>query len=111
MTWQADADAAVLGQLLSTFDHAPVWRQAQAPHNTKTVVGHVRNFGSAETEVVASYGIDGVEIICRAKDFVVPPMKFDRFTIGNLVYTAQDVKEQRGFQNQLLVYRIFCKGK
>ncbi len=48
MSWQTDSDAALLGIVLKTFDHAPVWKQAKPPHETATVVGHVKRFGSKE---------------------------------------------------------------
>ena len=111
MTWQTDADTALLTTLLGTFDHAPVWRQAQAPHTTQTVVGHKRNFGASETELVGAYGIDGCEIICKAASFPTPPTKFDRFTIDGEVFTVTDVKPQRGFNNSVILYRCFSRGK
>ena len=111
MSWQADADAAVLTTLLGTFDHNPVWKQAKPPHDTKTVVGHKRNFGSNETELVNAYGIDGVELIVKASDFTLAPEKFDRFTVGGEVYTVTDVKAQRGFNNAVILYRCYSRGK
>ena len=111
MSWQSDADAAVLTTLLGTFDHAPVWRMAAPPHTSKTVVGHKRNFGSAETELVNAYGIDGCEIIVKASDFPTPPAKFDRFTIDGEVFTITDAKPQRGFNNSIILYRCYSRGK
>ena len=111
MTWQTDADAAVLTTLLGTFDHKPVWTQAKPPHATKTVVGHKRNFGSNETELVNAYGIDGVELIVKASDFATAPEKFDKFTVDTEVYTVTDVKPQRGFNNSVIIYRCYSRGK
>ena len=111
MTWQTDADGAVLTALLTTFDHAPVWDQAKPPHATKTVVGHKRNFGSDETEHVNAYGVSGAEVIVRASDFASPPEKFDTYTIGNEKYTIVDVVPQRGFNNQIIIYRCYSRGK
>ena len=111
MSWQDDADAAVLTSLLATFDHAPVWEQAQPPHSTKTVVGHKRNFGSAETEHVNAYGVSGVELIVQASDFTTAPSKFDTFNVGGEKYTVVDVIPQRGFNNQIIIYRCYSRGK
>ena len=111
MSWQADADAAVLTTLLGTFDHKPVWDQAKPPHDTKTVVGHKRNFGSTETEHVNSYGVSGAEFIVKASDFAAAPEKFDTFNVGGEIYTAVDVVPQRGFNNQVILYRCYCRGK
>ena len=111
MTWQTEGDAALLKVVLQTFDHGPVWRQAKPPNTTNQVIGHIRRFGSSENELVNSYGVNGVEIICQADTFPVPPSKFDRFTIDTEIFTATDVKPQRGFDNKLIFYRIYCKGK
>ena len=111
MSWQTDADNAVLVTLLGTFDHQPVWDQAKPPHATKTVVGHKRNFGSAETEHVNAYGVSGVEIIVAASDFASAPEKFDTFDVGGEKYTVVDVIPQRGFNNTVIIYRCYSRGK
>ena len=67
MTWQTEGDAALLKVVLQTFDHGPVWRQAKPPNATNKIIGHIRRFGSSENELVNSYGVNGVEIICQAE--------------------------------------------
>ena len=111
MTWQTDADAAVLTTLLGTFDHKPVWDQAKPPHANKTVTGHKRGFGADETELVNAYGVNGCEMIVKASDFAAQPEKFDQFTVGSERYTVDAVRPQRGFNNSVILYRCFCKGK
>ena len=111
MTWQDDADGAVLTSLLATFNHAPVWEQAHPPLATNTVVGHKRNFGSTETEHVNAYGVSGAELIVQASDFTIPPAKFDTFKVGGEKYTVVDVVPQRGFNNKVIIFRCYSRGK
>lgn len=109
MAWQGDADSSIL-QVLDTFNHRPTWQQTKAPLASKSVTGHLRTFKADESEYINAYGEQGVEIICKATDFSIPPEKFDRFEVGADVYVVHAVKEQRGFRNNLIVYRCLCRG-
>lgn len=109
MAWQLDADSATI-QVLQTFNHKPEWHQVKPPATVKIVMGHMRNFNSDEIEYINAYGTHGVEVICRASDFTNAPEKFDRFKIDGELYTIQDVRTKRGFNNSALIYRCLCKG-
>ena len=108
----AAMDNALIGLLAKAeFDHAPVWTAAKPPQPTATVVGHLRQLGKGDEELINAYGADGVEITCKATDFPQAPEKFDAFVVKGHRYVAQDVRMQIGFSGAPLLYRIYCKGR
>jgi hypothetical protein len=105
-------DNAVLGMLgRAEFDHAPTWTAAKPPSPSATVVGHLRQLGSKDVELVNAYGIDAVEITCRADSFPQAPIKFDHIVVKGHSYIAQDVRMQVGFSGAPILYRIYAKGR
>lgn len=105
-------DNAMVGLLQrAEFNHAPVWTAAKPPAPTATVVGHLRQLGKGDEELINAYGTDGVEITCKADDFPQPPEKFDAFLVKGHRYVAQDVRMQVGFSGSPLLYRIYAKGR
>jgi hypothetical protein len=109
LTWQTDANAAVM-QLLRTFDHKLTWREAKAPHATQQVVSHVRHFTGDESELINAWGETGVEIFVEATSIQQEPVKFDTFTLDGEKWTVGAVHNMYGFNNQLLFYKLYCRG-
>ena len=108
----AAMDSALINMLaMAEFDHAPVWTAAKPPAPTATVVGHLRQLGKGDEELIQSFGVDAVEITCKATDFPQQPVKFDNFVVKGHRYIAQDVRMQIGFSGAPLLYRIYCKGR
>ena len=105
-------DSAMIKMLaMAEFNHAPVWTAAKPPSPSATVVGHLRQLGKGDEELVNAYGADGVEITCRVSDFTQAPEKFDAFVVKGHRYVAQDVRMQVGFSGSPLLYRIYAKGR
>ena len=109
MTWQATGDAA-LKQVLSLFNHRPVWRQAKAPHATATLKAHVRTFTGDESEMVNAYGETGAAIYIDPATVPITPEKFDKVTLNDMVYTIGAVHPMYGFNNSLLYYMCYARG-
>lgn len=108
----AAMDNAMVGMLRrAEFDHAPVWTAAKPPSPSATVVGHLRQLGKGDEELVNAYGADAVEITCLFSDFTQAPEKFDAFVVKGHRYVAQDVRMQVGFSGTPLLYRIYAKGR
>jgi hypothetical protein len=109
MTWQTDANAAVM-QLLRTFDHGLTWREAKPPHGTQQVVSHARHFTGDEVDLINSWGETGVEIFVDANSIPKEPVKFDTFTLAGEKWTVGAVHNMYGFTNNLLFYKIYARG-
>ena len=92
------------------FNHSPQWEEAKPPHATSACVGHRRQLGSNDTELVNAYGIDAVEITVLASTLPKAPAKFDKFTVNGQNHIVQDVRQQIGFGGTVLLYRAYCKG-
>ena len=108
----AAMDSAIVGLLKRPeFDHRPTWTAAKPPAPTATVSGHLRQLGKGDEELIQSYGVDGVEITCKANDFPQAPVKFDAFVVKGHRYIVQDVRMQVGFAGAPLLYRIYAKGR
>ena len=108
----AAMDSALIGLLAKAeFDHAPQWTAAKPPSPSATVVGHLRQLGKGDEELINAIGIDGVEITCKADDFPQAPVKFDAMVVKGHRYVVQDVRMQVGFSGVPLLYRLYCKGR
>ena len=106
-------DQATLTMLsLREFDHSPTWTATKPPHESKTVIGHVRNLGSNDIELINAYGADAFECTCKAADFPIQPLKFDKITLADgRSFVVQDVRSQIGYNGTIILYKMYLKGK
>ena len=109
MAWQQTGDAALM-QVMSLFNHRPVWREAKAPNATATVKAHIRQFGGDEAELINAWGATGVEISVDAASMPQEPVKFDTFEMDGEKWVVGAVHNMYGFTNTLLYYRIYARG-
>ena len=109
----AAQDQATLTMLsLREFNHSPVWTQTKPPNQTKTVIGHVRNLGNNDIELINAYGTGTLECTAKAADFPVPPIKFDQIRLADgRAFIVQDVRTQIGYNGTVLLYKLYLKGK
>ena len=106
-------DQATLTMLsLREFDHSPTWTQTKPPHQSKTVIGHIRNLGNNDIELINAYGNDAFECTAKAQDFPVTPVKFDKMTLADgRTFVIQDVRSQIGYNGTVILYKMYLKGK
>ena len=106
-------DTAIINMLrMREFNHNPTWTEAKPPHDTKRIVGHVRNLGNNDTELINTYGNDALEATCLAADFPKAPIKFDKLTLADgRILIVQDVRTQIGFNGAVLIYKLYLKGR
>lgn len=115
LTWQSDADAAILSRMLAVFDHKPEWRQSALSQRSLIVRGFRRQYTGEEVDMLNTYGVKGAEFILDAASFGTEvPVKLDQLvvTIGATTeyYTIDKVGHIPGFSNSLLLYRCACYG-
>lgn len=109
MTWKQDADNNWL-QVLMTFNHTPVWRQADAPQTVLTVTGHATPFRPDEVELINAYGINGMNLRCRASQFPTAPKKLDQFEVLGRIWTVGGVTPVIGAGGYVLLYHCYLRG-
>ena len=105
-------DQATLTMLsLREFDHSPTWTATKGGE-TKTVIGHVRNLGNNDIELINAYGADAFECTAKAADFPIQPLKFDKITLKDgRIFVVQDVRSQIGYNGTVILYKMYLKGK
>lgn len=106
-------DQATITMLsMREFNHSPTWTQTKAPNLSATVVGHVRNLGNNDVELINAYGTDALECTAKATDFPAQPAKFDTITLADgRSMVVQDVRTQIGYNGIVLLYKLYLKGK
>ena len=105
-------DQATLTMLsLKQFDHSPTWTQTKAPNESAVVVGHVRNLGNNDIELINAYGADALECTAKAADFPITPVKFDNIKLADgRSLVVQDVRLQIGYNGVVILYKMYLKG-
>jgi hypothetical protein len=109
--------AALFNQMKAGYDQvidllgSPVmWTQTKPPRNTVQIIAALKIADDSDDAIVNAYGV-GVRILtAKASDFIVPPVKFDSFAMGNEVYIAEAVHPVH-LNNALVGYRVMVKGK
>lgn len=98
--------------LVDTLGSAGSHTAAKAPQLVTAIDKMTfRSIGKAEEALVNAYGVDACMIHIKAASLVIPPTKFDFFTIGTMKYTVQAVTPKLELGTGIVIgYVCFCKG-
>ena len=102
---------AAFEQTFALLGTPATWRQAKAPHATKTIEIGIKTAGPRDEAIVNVYGAEAKIITMKASDFTTTiPEQFDELVVGDEKLVLAAVHPVN-IGNSVVFWKAYSRGK